>query len=230
MINSYYLMVVLIFVIGRIVQSYSFAIYRKYNIAQTGLTIEILFLHLRLIVIKGEIKIGFRMNSTEVARTAIFSSILTIADVLSYQLVWPMLPPILVAPFVTCFILGISLPFSKHQWVIGLVASLVTVFFTGGILCGPFILPIYGFVFQTRWVKFSSAFSPVVHMFYGVFLAPFVFSVAPAKIVYNWLLLYLGNIATAIMVAVLIFAVGGMITGASGYRLGLRIAKNMKAN
>ena len=170
------------------------------------------------------------MNTTEVARTAVFSSILTVVDVMSYQLIWPMLPPILVAPFVTCFILGISLPFSKHQWVIGLVASLVAVLFTGGVLCGPFILPIYGFVFQTKWVKFSGAFSSVIHMFYGVFLAPFVFSVAPAKIVYNWLLLYLGNFATAILAAVLIFAIGGVIAGTSGYRLGLRIAKNVKAS
>jgi len=169
-----------------------------------------------------------RMNSVEVARTALFSSVLAVADVITYKLTWPMLPPIVVAPFITSFVFGTSFPFTKHQWIMGLVASLTTILSTGGVLCGPYILLIYGFAFQTARVKFSGAFASVTHMFYGVFLAPLIFSVAPAKIVYNWLLNYLGSLAPAITVATLIFIAGGAIAAASGYKIALRIAKNLK--
>jgi hypothetical protein len=167
------------------------------------------------------------MNSVEVARTALFSSVLAVVDVITYKSTWPMLPPIVVAPFITSFVLGMSIPFSRHQWVMGLLASSMTILSTGGILPGPYILLIYGFVFQTARIKFAGAFASVTHMFYGVFLAPLIFSIAPAKIVYNWLLAYLGSLAPAITVVTLIFIVGGATTAASGYKIALRIAKNL---
>ena len=167
------------------------------------------------------------MNSVEVARTALFASVLTVVDVITYRSTWPMLPPIVLAPFITSFILGMSIPFTRHQWVMGLLASLITILATGGILPGPYILLIYGVVFQTARTKFAGALASVAHMFYGVFLAPLIFSIAPAKIVYNWLLTYVGNLAPAITVAACIFIVGGAITAASGYKIALRIAKNL---
>jgi len=112
--------------------------------------------------------------------------------------------------------------------MMGLLASLMTILSTGGVLPGPYILLVYGFVFQTARVKFAGALASVTHMFYGVFLAPVVFSIAPAKIVYNWLLAYLGSLAPAITVVSLIFIVGGATTAALGYKIGLRIAANLK--
>jgi hypothetical protein len=168
------------------------------------------------------------MNSVEVARTALFSSVLAVADVMAYQLTWPMLPPIFAAPFINCLIFGMSVPFTKHQWFMGLLASLIAILSTGGVLPGPYILLLYGFVFQTARIKLSGAFTSVAHMFYGVFLAPFVFSVAPAKIVYDWLLAYLRSFAPAITVMALVFIIGGASAAASGHRIALRITKNPK--
>jgi hypothetical protein len=173
-------------------------------------------------------KIKRRMDSLEVARTAIFSSVLTVVDVIIYHFTWPMLPPILLVPFINCLFFGMTLPFSRHQWMMGLIASIVTILSTGVVLPGPFILPVYGFAFQTRKVKFSGAFASVTHMFYGVFLAPFIFSVAPAKIVYDWLLLILGDFAPAIIVITLVFIAVGVVAGSLGYRVALRIAGNLK--
>lgn len=167
------------------------------------------------------------MHSVEVARTALFASVLTVVDIITYKSTWPMLPPIVIAPFITSFVLGMSIPFTRHQWVMGLLASLMTILLTGGILPGPYILLIYGFVFQTARTKFAGALASVAHMFYGVFLAPLIFSVAPAKIVYAWLLAHLGSLAPAITVAAFIFIVGGATTAASGYKIALRIAKNL---
>jgi hypothetical protein len=174
------------------------------------------------------VKLKRRMNSVEVTRTALFSSVLAVVDILTYKSTWPMLPPIVMAPFITSFVFGMSIPFTKHQWVMGLLASLMTILSTGGILPGPYVLLIYGFVFQSARVKFAGAFASVTHMVYGVFLAPLIFSIAPAKIVYNWLLVYLGSLGPAITVATLIFIVVGATTAASGYRIALRIATNLK--
>jgi hypothetical protein len=51
---------------------------------------------------------------------------------------------------------------------------------------------------------------------------------APAKIVYDWLLAYLGAVALAITAAAPIFVIGGAIAAASGYRIALGIAKNLR--
>jgi hypothetical protein len=169
------------------------------------------------------------MNSVEVARTALFSSVLAVVDVMAYKLTWPMLPPIFVTPFINCFIFGMSVPFTKHQWIMGLLASLMTILSTGGVLPGPYILLIYGFVFSTGMIKLSGAFTSVAHMFYGVFLAPLIFSVAPAKIVYDWLLAYLRSLAPAIAVMALVFIIGGALTAASGYKIALRTARALDA-
>ena len=167
------------------------------------------------------------MNSVELSRVAIFSSILTIAELMSFDFTWPLLPPIVVVPFVTSFILGISIPFIKSQWIMGLVAFVITNISKGGILPGPFIIPVYGFIFHTRRVKLSGAFSSIIHLFYGVFLAPSIFAVAPAKIAYSWFLLRFGSFAPAIVVATTVFGIGGAIAAGSGHGIGLRIAKNL---
>lgn len=169
-----------------------------------------------------------RINSIEVSTTAIFSAILAVTEFMNYNFTYPIISPIVVVPFITSFILASSIPFTKSQWIIGLIASLITNISKGGFLPGPFIIPIYGFIFQTRRVKFSGMFSSSIHMFYGVFLAPFIFSVAPAKIVYEWLLHYCSNFAITIIVAATIFCMVGGIAATLGYKMGLKIAKNFK--
>ena len=168
-----------------------------------------------------------RLNSVELSGVAIFSSILTIAEVMSFALTWPLLPPIVVVPFITSFILAISIPFTRSQWIIGLIAFLITNISKGGILPGPFIIPAYGFIFQTGRVKLSGVLSSIIHVFYGVFLAPLIFSVAPAKLVYDWLLLSFGSFAPAILVATTVFGIGGAIAAGSGQAIGSGIAKNL---
>jgi len=109
----------------------------------------------------------------------------------------------------------------------GLVASLIANISKGGFLPGPFIIPIYGFIFQTRRVTLSGASSSIIHMFYGVFLAPLIFTVAPAKIVYELLLFYLGNpsLALAIIFAAIIFGIGGAVAASLGHKIGLELLR-----
>jgi hypothetical protein len=168
------------------------------------------------------------MDSIELSKTALFSVILIVTEFISFNFTWPVLPPIVVVPFITSFVLAMALPFIKTQWIIGLIASLVIMIQKGGILPGPLIIPIYGFIFQTRKVKLSGAISSIIHVLYGVFLAPLIFSVAPATIVYKWLLVYLGSFAPAIVIAAVVFGVGGALAARSGYKIGLKIAKNLQ--
>ena len=169
-----------------------------------------------------------RFHSVELSRIAIFSVILTLAELICYNLTWPMLPPIVVMPFVTSFVLAMSIPFHGGQWIMGLVASLLTIVSNGGILPGPFMIPIYEFVFQTRRVKLSGAVSSIIHVVYGVFLAPLIFIVAPAKVVLNWLLVYVRGLVPAMIVFLMVFGMAGAIAASLGYGIGLRIAENLR--
>jgi hypothetical protein len=165
-------------------------------------------------------------KSLELCRTAMFSAILTAVLFITFSYTWPVLPPIVVIPFVTSFVLALSIPFSRNQWVTGLVASLFTIILKGGILPGPFIIPFYGFIFTSRRVKLSGLLTSIIHLFYGILLAPLIFSVAPAKIVYEWVLLYANNFAPVIVSAMLIFGALGAIASSVGYTIGLRIARS----
>ena len=109
----------------------------------------------------------------------------------------------------------------------GLVAFLVTNISKGGILPGPFIIPAYGCIFQTRRVKLSGALSSIIHVFYGVFLAPSIFAVTPARIVHGWFLLRFGSFAPSIIVATTVFGMGGAIAAGFGHAIGLKIANNL---
>ena len=132
-----------------------------------------------------------------------FSTILTLADladIIIHNLTGTLLPPVVVVPFVTSLILAMSIPFTKRQWIIGLVASLIVIISIGASMPGPFIFPIYGFIFQIRRVKLAGAISAVTHIMYGVLLAPLVFVVSPAKIVYSWLLVYVGSFIPAFVI------------------------------
>lgn len=68
-------------------------------------------------------------------------------------------------------------------------------------------------------------------MFYGVFLAPLLFAVAPARIVFKWILVHTSSfivaIIVAIIVAVAIFGIVGAIAASLGHKIGLKIAKNL---
>jgi len=110
----------------------------------------------------------------------------------------------------------------------GLVASLIVNLSKGGLLPGPFIIPIYGFIFQFRRVKIAGATSAMIHMLYGVFLAPLIFAVAPAKIVYDWLLAYIGSLVPVLVVIGLIYGLGGALAAETGYRIGSKISKNLQ--
>jgi hypothetical protein len=59
-------------------------------------------------------KMAQKLKSVEIAETALFASILTVVDVLTYEFTWPGLAPIVIVPFITSFVLAMSLLFTKN--------------------------------------------------------------------------------------------------------------------
>lgn len=135
------------------------------------------------------------------------------------------MPPIVAVPFVTTFVLAMSVPFVKNQAILSIIATTLVLLFMGNILPGPLTIPVYGIMFQTRKVKFSGASSAVIHVIYGVFLAPLIFSVAPAKVLYMSFQNFFNSFAIANVVVLLLFGVFGAISAGSGYKLGRLIEK-----
>jgi hypothetical protein len=165
------------------------------------------------------------ITSVELCRTALFAAILTIVELASFTCIYPILPPIVAVPFITTFVLAMSIPFVKNQGVLSLIATTLVLLFMGNILPGPLTIPVYGAMFQTRKVKFSGASSAIIHAIYGVFLAPLIFSVAPAKIVYTSFQNFFNSFAIANLVVLILFGVFGAISAGSGYKLGQLIEK-----
>ncbi len=159
---------------------------------------------------------------------AIFSALFSVIELIVYTFTWPALPPILIAPFIASFFLALTIPFSRSQWVMGLIASVITIAARGAVLPGPFVIPVYGFVFQSRRVKLSGAVSSVFHVLYCLFLAPLIFAAAPGKVIYQLLMTYLGSFAPAVTVAVVAFGVGGIMAASVGRALGTRVALVVK--
>jgi hypothetical protein len=161
----------------------------------------------------------------ELCRTALFAAILTIIELVSFTCLYPVLPPIVAVPFVTTFVLAMSIPFIKHQWIVSLIAATLVILFMGNLLPGPLTIPVYGAMFQTRKVKLSGALSAMIHVIYGVFLAPLIFSVAPAKILYISCQNFFNSFTIALVAVLVLFGLFGAVAAGSGYKLGRLIGK-----
>jgi hypothetical protein len=150
-----------------------------------------------------------------------------------YSTVYPALPPIVIASFVNCFFFAVTLAFCRKQWVIGIVAFLVTVLVKGPVLPGQFMIPVYGLLFQAakgsrRLACLVAGFAgAITHLLYGVLLAPLIFSVAPATAVVSFLKPYTGGFVSALAVCAIVFGLCGILSAEAGRRTGVRIRGNM---
>ena len=175
----------------------------------------------------------FDFNSTDVGYTAVFSAMLGAVEAVIYSTIYPSLPPIVIVPFVTCFFFAATLAFCRRQWVIGIVAFLVTALVKGPVLPGQFMIPAYGLLFQAAkgqkwWVCGVAGFAgAALHVLYGVLLAPLVFSVAPATAIVSLVKPYTGGIGSAIVICTVVFGLSGTLAAEVGRRTGLRIRGNM---
>ena len=169
-----------------------------------------------------------RMRSTmELSRAAMFSAIMAIAEVGVFTFTWPAVPPIVIMPFVTSFLFALSLPFSRDQWIMGIVAAIAATAAKGMVLPGPLFLPIYGFTFQSGRARTSGAVASALHVIWGIIVAPIFLRVAPAKALLKWFMPLTGSMWPALMTAVAIYAVGGLLAAAAGYAVGRRVAAAM---
>jgi hypothetical protein len=168
------------------------------------------------------------LQTIELSKLAVFSALLTVVELAVFTFTWPALPPIVVVPFITSLMLGLSLRYFRGQFLMALIACVITTLFKGALLPGPLALPVYGLIFQSGRVRLSGALSSAFHVIYGVFIAPAFFSVAPAKLLYDWMLRYVSNFDLAILVMLVIFAAGGALSAAAGYALGSRVSKSMR--
>ena len=170
-----------------------------------------------------------QLDAREVALVAVLSTMLGIISVIIYTLVYPVLPPIVIVPFVMCFFFGLTLSLTKRQFVIGLISFVLTGILKSAFLPGQLMIPVYALLFQMcegKWYR--SAFivgfaASVLHVFYGVVLAPSIFSIAPARMVMSWLITYLPQFMQAITLMMVIFGIGGMLAAEAGRRMGVRV-------
>jgi len=158
---------------------------------------------------------------------------LGVVEAVVYSTVYPSLPPIVIVPLVTCFFFAVTLAFCRKQWVIGIIAFLVTALVKSPMLPGQFMIPAYGLLFQAvkgqkRWACGVAGFAgSALHVLYGVLLAPLIFSVAPATAIVSFVKPYTGGFGSALAICVLIFGICGMLAAEVGHRTGIRIRANM---
>ena len=175
----------------------------------------------------------FEFDSTDVAYTAVFSAMLGVIEAAIYSTVYPTLPPIVIASFVTCFFFAVTLAFCRKQWVIGIVAFLVTALARGLVLPGQFMIPAYGILFQAvkgrkRWACGAAGFAgSALHVLYGVLLAPLIFSVAPATAIISFAKPYTGSVGSALAICIAVFGISGMLAAEVGRRIGMRVRRKM---
>jgi hypothetical protein len=169
----------------------------------------------------------FQLNSKDTAIVAIVSATLGVIESMIFSTVYPLLPPIVVVPFLTCFFFGVTLAFSRKQLAIGIIAFLVTALVRGTMMPGQLMMPVYGLLFQgaktenrhsCRIVGFAGS---ALHVLYGVVLAPLVFSVAPATAVVSWIRPLAGTFALSLAICVVAFGLFGMLCADAGCRTGL---------
>lgn len=150
-----------------------------------------------------------------------------------FSTVYPLLPPIVVVPFLTCFFFGVTLAFSRKQLAIGIVAFLVTVLVKGTIMPGQVMIPLYGLLFQgaktenrhsCRIVGFAGS---SLHVLYGVLFAPLIFSVAPATGVVSWVRPLAGTLELSLAICTVGFGLCGMLAADAGRRTGLLLREKV---
>jgi hypothetical protein len=83
-----------------------------------------------------------QFNSKDAAIVAIASATLGVVESMIFSTVYPLLPPIVIVPFLTCFFFGVTLAFSKKQLAIGVVCFLVTALVRGTMMPGQLMIPI----------------------------------------------------------------------------------------
>jgi hypothetical protein len=172
-------------------------------------------------------------SSRDVGYTAVFSALLGVINTVIYSMVYPTLPPIVIASVVNCFFLAVTICFCRKQWIIGVLAFIVTALVRGLVLPGQLMIPAYGLLFQAakgrkRWTCALAGFAGSgLHLLYGVLFAPLIFSVAPATAVISLVKPYAGGIASAIAICTALFGIGGAVAAHIGYRIGMRIHGNM---
>jgi FtsH-binding integral membrane protein len=94
---------------------------------------------------------------------------------------------------------------------------------------GQLMIPLYGLVFQGAraekpWSCGLAGFSAsVLHVLYGVILAPMIFSVAPATAILSLVRGHAPDFGSAIAICAVAFGLGGMLSADIGRRLGIRI-------
>ena len=168
-------------------------------------------------------------RSRETTQIAVASALLGIIEALVFITVYPALPPILIVPFVTSFIFAATLAFCRKQWIIGVVSFILTAAIRGAFMPGQLMIPIYGLVFQAAraenaWSCRLAGFSAsVLHVLYGVILAPMIFSVAPATAILSLVRGRGLDFGSAIAICAVAFGLGGMLLADMGRRLGIRI-------
>ena len=172
-------------------------------------------------------------DSTDVGYTAVFSAMLGVIEAVIYSTVYPTLPPIVIASFVTCFFFAVTLAFCRKQWVIGIIAFLVTALVRGLVLPGQFMIPAYGLLFQAVkgrkwWACGAAGFAgSALHVLYGVLLAPLIFSVAPATAIISFAKSYTGSVGSALAICIAVFGISGMLAAEVGRRIGMRVRRKM---
>ena len=174
-------------------------------------------------------------RSREVTQIAVASAVLGITETIVFSAIYPALPPILVVPFVTSFVFAVTLAFCRKQWIIGVVSFILTAAIRGAFMPGQLMIPLYGLLFQgaraeNAWSCRLAGFSAsVLHVLYGMILAPMIFSVAPAAAILSLVRGHALDFGAAIAICAVVFGLGGMLSADIGRRLGIRIVGNLGA-
>jgi hypothetical protein len=164
------------------------------------------------------------------------SAVLGIIEAMMFSAIYPALPPILVVPFVTSFIFAVTLAFCRKQWIIGGVSFILTAAIRGAFMPGQLVIPVYGLLFQgaraeNAWSCRLAGFSAsVLHVLYGMVLAPMIFSVAPAAAILSLVRGHALDFGFAIAICAVVFGLGGMLSADIGRRSGIRIGATLGAS
>ena len=170
----------------------------------------------------------YALASRETASVAVLSVALGIVETAVFSSTYPAIPPIIVMPFLTCLYFGAITVLSRRLWMIGLVGFVLTIVMRGYILPGQLTIPVYGLLFQATggrrvYSGIAGFVGSILHLTYGVMIAPRFFSIAPARTVLLWMISYVGEVRLAIVALTVIFGFIGILAADIGYRAGLVI-------
>jgi len=117
--------------------------------------------------------------------------------------------------------------------MIGVVSFILTAAIRGALMPGQLMIPLYGLLFQgaraeNAWSCRLAGFSAsVLHVLYGMILAPMIFSVAPATALLSLVRGHVLDFGSALAICAVVFGLGGMLAADIGRRLGIRIRGNL---